>query len=241
MVNFIIYEDNKTLSETYNNVIRQVMGKHDNLYKVYQFYKYSSDLLKTISSLDGPKIYVLDIQVPGKSGLDFAREIRASKDFNSQIIIVTAHKELLENSFNNRSLVLNLISKYDNCQEQLYLMLMQAFLNVCNKKSYTFKNNGLICNLPYEEILYIYIDQETEAVKLVTLNSSYELRHSITKVYKELDDPRFLKIHQSCIVNVQNIRQVDFVNRIVYFDNGINTSLFSRNYKKDLLGKMLIK
>lgn len=241
MVNFVIYEDNKKLTEMYADIVRQAMCQYDHLYHIYKYSKYSPDLVETMSKHDGYNVYILDIEVPGKSGLDLAREIRNSNDVDSQLIVVTAHKELLENTFSNRSLVLNFISKFDNCEENLLSAIRQAYLNASKHKSFPFKTEGLTCTIPYQDILFFEMDNETGLVSMYTANDSYTIRKPIVQIFKELDDPRFMKTHKSCIVNVQNIREVDFVNRIIYFKGKKNTDLFSRNYKKELLSRMIKK
>ena len=56
---------------------------------------------------------------------------------------------------------------------------------------------------------------------------------------KELNDPRFMKTHKSCIVNLYNIDHVDLGNLIIFFNNKEQTSLFSRNYKKELQDRIM--
>ena len=114
MVNFIIYEDKDYIRKEYESIIHKLMGENDAAYRIYQFASYNNQVNSFIKSNSGLNIFILDIEVPGKSGLDLAREIRASGDMESQLIIVTAHKEMLENTFLNRSLVLNFVSKFDN-------------------------------------------------------------------------------------------------------------------------------
>lgn len=58
-----------------------------------------------IKSLTGQNIYIFDIEVKGKSGLDLAREIRNfKKTMNDQIIIATAHQDLIQNAFHKKYL-----------------------------------------------------------------------------------------------------------------------------------------
>lgn len=239
MVNFIIYEDKEIVRNNYVKIIHKFMGKNDAAYKIYQFSAYSSKVKNFINESIGHNIYILDIEVPGKSGLDLAREIRATGDTDSQLLIVTAHKELLDNNFINRSLILSFVSKYDNCEENLLLALTDAYINVTKYKSYVFKNDGDLYRIPYDDILFFEIDPEYGHVNIVTKNKSFIVKKTISAILNELEDSRFMKTHKSCIVNLYNIEKVDLSDLIIYFFNGKTTDLLSRNYKKELQERLI--
>lgn len=234
MINFIIYEDKKMIRNNYIKVVHKFMVNNDLSYKIYQFSDYNEEIKNFIKNNIGYNIYILDIEVPGKSGLDLARDIRASGDTESQLIVVTAHKEMLENSFLNRSLILNFVSKFDNCEENLLLALTMAYINVTRYKSYIFKNEGELYRIPYDDILFFEIDPESSRVKIITKNKEFYIKKTISSILKELSDPRFMKTHKSCIVNLFNIEKVDLINLVIYFCNGKQTDLLSRNFKKEL-------
>lgn len=241
MVNFVIYEDKEIIRNNYIKVIHKFMGNSDASYKIHQFSTYNSDIKNFINENIGHNIYILDIEVPGKSGLDLAREIRATGDNESQLIIVTAHREMLENTFTNRSLILNFVSKFDNCEEHLISALTDAYINVTRYKSYVFKNEGDLYRIPYDDILFFEISPESGRVNIITKNKFFVVKKTISSILEELHDPRFMKTHKSCIVNLYNIEKVDLANLIIYFNSGKNTYLLSRNYKKELQERLLIK
>ena len=234
MINFIIYEDKEIIRKSYMKIIHKFMGKSDASYKIYQFSSYSNEVKGFIEKNVGYNIYILDIEVPGKSGLDLAREIRLSGDVESQLLVVTGHKELLENTFVNRSLVLNFISKYDNCEDNLLLALTDAYINVTRYKSYVFKHDGDMYRIPYDDILSFEIDPEYGCVKIITKTKEFMIKKTISSILKELEDPRFMKTHKSCIVNLYNIEKVDLSDLVIYFYGNKSTDLLSRNYKKEL-------
>lgn len=239
MVNFVIYEDKEAVRNNYVKVIHRFMGKSDAAYKIHQFSEYTSKVKKYIQENVGHNIYILDIEVPGKSGLDVAREIRNIGDTDSQLIVVTAHKELLENTFVNRSLILNFVSKYDNCEENLFRALTDAYINVTRYKSYVFKNEGDLYRVPYDDILFFEIDPGHVHVNVVTENKNFIVKKTISSILKDLDDPRFMKTHKSCIVNLYNVEKVDMNELIIYFNDGKQTDLFSRNYKKEMQERLI--
>jgi len=239
MVNFIIYEDKEVVRNNYVKIIHKFMGQSDVAYKIYQFSEYSNKLKKYIAENIGHNIYILDIEVPGKSGLDLAREIRSVGDTDSQLLIVTAHKELLENNFINRSLILNFVSKYDNCEQNLLMALTDSYINITKHKSYVFKSEGDLYRIPYDDILFFEIDPEYGHVNIVTKTKTFVVKKTISNILNELNDPRFMKTHKSCIVNLFNIEKIDLSKLVIYFVNNKSTDLLSRNYKKELQERLV--
>ena len=238
MVNFIIYEDKETIRKKYIKLIHKFMGQNDTAYKIYEFSCYNKELQKFITNNVGYNIYILDIEVPGKSGLDLAREIRATGDLESQLLLVTAHKEMLDNTYTNKSLILNFVSKYDNYEENLLKGLMNAYVNITRYKSYVFRNEGELYRIPYNNILFFETEPENSRIKLVTKEKNFMLKGTIGTIINNLNDPRFMKTHKSCIVNLYNIEKVDLTNLIIYFDKR-NKTFLSRNYKKELQERLI--
>ena len=64
-------------------------------YKIYKFYDYNDDFFKKVKIKGSNKVYILDIQVREKSGIDIARTIRET-DLQSALIFLTSHGELAE-------------------------------------------------------------------------------------------------------------------------------------------------
>lgn len=241
MVNFVIYEDKEVIRNNYVDVIHKFMGKSDAAYKIYEFGSYTQKVEHFIKENIGHNIYILDIEVPGKSGLDLAREIRSTGDTESQLLVVTAHRELLENSFINRSLILNFLSKYDNCEQNLLSALTDSYMHITKYKSYVFKCEGDLYRIPYDDILFFEIDPEYGHVNIVTKTKQFIVKKTISSILEELNDPRFMKTHKSCIINLFNVEKVDLAKLIIYFSNGRKTDLLSRNYKKELNNRIINK
>ena len=239
VINFIIYEDKEIIRRKYIDIITKFMGRNDVSYKIYQFDNYTKSLKEFIKNNTGYNIYILDIEVPGKSGLDLAREIRLTGDIESQLLVVSAHKELLENTFVNRSLVLNFISKYDNCEENLLSALILAYNYFTRYKAFIFKTEGELYRIPYDDICYFETDTELGTVTLYTKTKTLMVKKTISSILKELNDNRFMKTHKSCIVNLYNIDKVDLSELIIYFNNKKKTNLFSRNYKRELQERLI--
>lgn len=239
MINFIIYEDKEVIRKKYINIINKFMCGNDVSYKIHQYERYSKLLKEFITNNTGNNIYILDIEVPGKSGLDLAREIRMAGDYDSQLLVVTGHKELLENNFVNRSLVLNFISKYDNCEENLLRALTDAYINQTKYKAFVFKSDGELYRIPYDDIYYFETSTENGCVNIHTKTRILVVKKTISSILNNLGDHRFMKTHKSCIVNLYNIEKVNLTNLIIYFPNNQKTNLLSRNYKRELQERII--
>lgn len=239
MINFIIYEDEKEARKMFKDIILKVIGTKNEKYQILEYEEYNLSVQEEIIKLDGKKIFILDIEVPGKSGLDLARYIRKElDDWESQLIIVTSHEHLKETSFMTRLLMLDFVSKFYECERHLKCAIMDA-LNILDKnKSFSFTKNKELYQIPYSSILYIEKSKDDTSSMLVTNKSKQIVKMSISEIWKKLEkDDRFFKTSCNCIVNLVNVIRVDFASSIIYFeDNNINS--LSRQKRKELKEKL---
>lgn len=234
MLNFIIYEDCKKMIEIYKKVIDEFVGKRKDGYHTLIFSQFDKDTKKKIKEIDGRKIFLLDIEVPGKSGIDLAREIRRSGDWISQIIIISAFERFKYDVFSAKLLALDFISKGENISSRLKESLVCAYDIATTYRSFSFQFEGDIYHVPYQDILYFAKDLNDNYTSIVTNNHTFKVKKSISEIEKLLHhDLRFFKTHQSCIVNLHRIVSVDMASSIIHFEKA-NTPLLARNKKKEL-------
>lgn len=239
MINFIIYEDNIDTINFYTNVIHEFLcGKKDG-YKIVSFSRYDNSLVEGIKNLFGKKIYILDVHVPGKNGIDFARDIRATGDWLSQIIIVSDFEKYKKEAFTSKMLTLDFISKDENVSTNLKETLSLAYKITNTHRSFGFQYNGDFYQIPYHDILYFEKDLNDNYSFIVTNRESYKIKETISNIEKKLgNDLRFLKTHRSCIINLHNVHSVELSTNTIYFDNNQKTNLLSRDRKKILKEKL---
>lgn len=232
MINFIICEDNKYVREIHENIISKIVMPHDFNYVVHSFDRYNIKLRNLIHTQSDIKIYILDLELPKKSGIDIAREIR-KVDWNSVIIILTSHDELELKLLKERLLILDFISKFDDYEKHLIDSINMVLKRANTKNTLSFKSNKELNHVKFDNILYFYKDNETNKIKLVTYDREYYIRDSLTNLIKKLDS-RFHQSHRACYINIDAVTKIDFKNNIIYFSNNISTDYLSRNYKKEL-------
>lgn len=233
-MNFIIYEDEKEYVGRYKNVIHKILASTTLNYKVSEINEYNQANEEKIQKIEGNKVYILDIEVPGKNGLELARKIRMSGDWISPIIIVTSHDEFKTVGYTGKILMLDFILKNNELEKFLHESLQVALeINMANK-SLSYTNKGELYHIPYQDILYIEKSLNDNTCNVVTKNSIYSVKKTIIELEKKLsDDINFVKTHRSCIVNLRNIIHVDFENNIIAFYNK-KIDLMSRNHKRKL-------
>ncbi len=238
MINFIIYEDNKAWQEHYRKAILNVIGQKEDKYHIIVIDKYSKEAKRKIENLIGKNIFLLDMEVPGKSGLDLAREIRNTGDWTSQMIMVTSHNCFKEEGFTSKILMLDFIDKSENIEENIRSAIVVALRIHSHYKSFNFMYNNELYQLPFQDILYFEKELNNNYTSIFTKNDKYKIKQSIKNIECELRTaPCFLKTHQSCIVNLKNITHVDFSTSTITFPNH-EIHLLARNKKKELKEKM---
>ena len=241
MINFIIYEDDNEWIKQYQKITHRFMGKNDNLYKIHKYTSYSDTMLEEIKQLNGQNIYLLDIEVKGKSGLDLAREIRNFKrTMNDQIIIITAHQDLVYNAFHQKLLMVDFISKFDDLDSKLLACFREIYEIFNSNKCLSFKQDGEIVRIPYDDILFVEKNTVEDYLVIETDHGEVKFKCNIAKLEKMLsDDARFFKTHRSCIVNTFKITKLNSSLPVIYFGNKYTTCL-SRDRRKDLEEKCLM-
>lgn len=236
-MNFILYEDEKRYIEYYKNSIYRLLGPTNINYKILEINEYNEETENKIEKLEGSKIYILDIEVPGKNGIELARKIRKNGDWSSPIIVVTSHEEFKQVGYTGKILMLNFISKKDNIEKDLYETLCVALEINSQKPSFCFINKGELYQILYSDILYIEKSLNNNNSIIVTKENKFEIRKTINSLEEELSfNVCFFKTHRSCIVNLKNITHIDFENNIISFKDK-KIDLLSRANKKKLKEK----
>lgn len=232
MINFIICEDNNHVREFNEKIIAKAAMPYDFNYEVYSFDKYNIKLKNLINTPSDIKVYLLDLELPNKSGVDIAHEIRRV-DWDSIIIILTSHDELELKLLKEKLLIFDFISKFDDYEKRLSETINMIIKKVDTKKIISFKSNKELHYVKLDNILYINKDNDTDKTRIVTIDNEYLIRESLSSMIKRLDS-RFFQTHRACYVNLNKIKTVDFKNSIICFTNDQSTDYLSRNYKREL-------
>lgn len=238
MINIIIYEDNKDMQNLYKRTLNRYFKVKREKIKLYIFDCYSRNLETKFRNIPGKKIYIMDIEVPGKSGLDLARNIRKSGDWMSPLIVITSYAHLRNTGFTSKVLMLDFICKREPVEKRLIETLDVIYEIVNDFNNYTFQHNGEVFHVPYDDVCYFEKDLNDNYTFLYTKYNCYKINESIIQIGKKLEDnPHFFKTHRSCIINLDNIDYLDYNNDIILI-GGYSINLIT-NQKKNKLKKIL--
>lgn len=240
MINFIIYDKDRAFRKLYVSIIHKIMGNSYINYEITEIDKYNSKTLDIINKLVGKKIFILDIDMEGLSGLDLIKKIRDNNDWNSQMIVSTTHDKMEHVTLRSRLLILSFVYKYYECSKNIKDSLILALNILENDKSLNFQYNGEIHQIPYKDILFIERNINYDISIINTKSSKIEINKTINELEDILKDDNFLKTHRSCIVNVSNITSFELDSSIINFSK-TKTNLITRDKKKELKDRLLGK
>lgn len=232
MINFIVCDDNSDVVKKVSGILSKIMLPTDIEYSIIEFTKFNNEFKTIMNSNVAKKIYILDVDVHGISGIDISRKIR-EKDWDSIIILISAYYEHSYTAFRNRLLILDFIPKFDNFDKKL-IECIKLSLNIFeNKTSLSLTINNSLVKIDYNDILYIVKDEEKRKTIINTAYKKYETTMSLVKVEEKLNAD-FIRTHRACIVNKNNIKTIDCKENKIIFKNKEYTFLLSRKKKKEV-------
>ena len=230
MLDIIIYSDNMTTLRNNNKAINMALVNYECEYNIKTIINYDNLEITNIINNKNKKIFIIDVLK--EDSCRFASIIR-EKDFTSIIILMNVLDDNYHIFLNKRLMVLDFITKNDK-----YLVRLKDDLNLAIKiiygdETFSFKYNHMLYKIPYTSINYIEKEPSIKRCIIHTTDKEYYIISSIENITNKLDK-RFLKTHQSCIININNISKLDLSNKIIMFKNGDYTSLLTDKIKKTL-------
>lgn len=185
-------------------VLESVFDKLHHLEVEYDIYFSADELLMYIEKNEEKyQMYILDIDMPEKSGLELAQEIR-DRGSKALIVFLTSYINYAMDVFQYFTFdfiekpitVEKLSSVIDNAMEYLNLI----------KQDFVFKYRKNQFSLSYDDILYIA--KRGRHAMIYTPSDSYKTNMTTKELWKQLDDQVFSHIHVSYIVNLQHIKSI---------------------------------
>ena len=111
---------------------------------------------------------------------------------------------------------------------------LDRFLPEYQCDSYLVKQKSRIVYIPLNEIMYVESDN-TKCILHRTEDREYNIYKKLGQIETELNDPRFLRCHQSYLVNIRYIREA---NDVFLLQNGEEV-LIRKKSKKEIQQKVL--
>lgn len=230
MINFIIKDD----YDCENKIIKTIdsyMMNYDIEVK-YHLIK-NIDELKEQSKIKSYKIYILNLDTEKDIDFSYAKYIREEQnDWNSIIIVITNHNEMKYEVVNNRLFLFDYICKNIYFDKRLKEALKHIKSNYDNReKCLTFESNRIISKIDFKSINVIEKEKNSKRCMLKSSDGNYFIPENLNKIEKRLDE-RFIKVNRSCIVNCDEINEIDLNDNKIYLKCCEDSYDISRDNKK---------
>ena len=234
MIKFAILSDNKNI-RYYEDIIDKFMMRCDMFYEKISFNDKDKRLNEFLESNSGLTVYIINNNLI--SGVEFLNRLRGKyNDYNSFIIIIDTNDEKSLPCDIGNDFMIDVI-KNDVCfnlEKDLNSILVYASNQ---KKCLSVYQDKMMYKIPFSQILYIEKKLNSKKVNIVCKENVFEISKSLIEMEKLLDN-RFVKSHQSAIVNLDNIKSIDFYENCIEFINCSKCNLLSRSNKKLLKGML---
>lgn len=163
-------------------------------------------------------VYLLDIEMPYKTGLDIAEKIHElSRD--AYIIFITAYKQYALDGYKYRAF--RYIYKF-NLQNQLTIALndLSKYLLLQEGKYLLIQTSKFKGKLHFKDIIYIYKDAKDTVFVLNTAKQFYKYRKTLEDVYILLPKDDFFYIDRCFIINIQYVDGIAIDTHQIVLKNG---------------------
>ena len=148
-------------------------------------------------------VVFLDIYMEDHLGIDTARRLR-ELEYSGEIVFLTASPDFAIDGYDVSAAgyILKPIS-----MEKLAGVVSRVTRNL-EERTYTVNQRTKIVRVPLAEILYVE-SSNTKCILHRADGSGYTIYKRLDGIEQELNDKRFLRCHQSYLVNMDYVRQVD--------------------------------
>jgi len=230
MINFVIVEDNKQHRERIFKTIVTYMMNNTNEFKIREFKDYDKSLIKYIKTHRYFNVYILDFELPSATAIDIAKEIR-EKDWESPIIILTAYTSLALDTFKQRLQILDFVGKQIESEKNIKELIGLCLKILKKEKTYHYRYYNVDHNIPINSILYAIRDGRR--VSIITDDKIYYQNISIAKL-KSLLTRDFIYCSKGIIINMKRVKELNWKENSVIFDNKLKKNILSKTRKKEL-------
>ena len=166
-------------------------------------YENGVDLLHDVEDDMWFDIVFLDIYMNDLLGIDVAHKLR-SLGYRGHIIFLTATADFAVDSYEVEAL--GYLLKPQSFEK--LSQVMDRATREMTTNTYQVKSHAKIIRVPYHEILYAE-SMNSKCIMHCCNDQSYVIYKRLTDIEHELNDARFLRCHQSYLVNMDHIHQVD--------------------------------
>lgn len=162
-------------------------------------------------------VLLLDIQMPGRNGMELAKEIRKS-DHRLAIIFITGFSDYMSEGYDVEALHY-LLKPID--EAKLFSVLDKAIGRTAAVRSVLLPAAGGNIRLTVDDI--VYAEAFSHLIEIHTLQQIYSARLSMNELEKQVGDG-FFRCHRSYLVNMKHVRRVTRTGMVLETDGEIPLS-----------------
>lgn len=186
----------------------------------------AQEVIECLKKSKNTGIYFLDINLEdGKSGLVLAEEIR-EYDPRGFIVFITAHSEMALMTFQYKVEAMDFILKDqpEHVQRRINECLENANKKYMNnrrgeEKTVTVTKGGKKLTLRQDDIIFFETSANEHKLFVHTLNKSIEFFGKMKDIENQVGDD-FVRCHRAYLVNKKNIKEVDYIKKVIIMKNG---------------------
>ncbi|WP_046215590.1 LytR/AlgR family response regulator transcription factor [Paenibacillus wulumuqiensis] len=187
--------------------------------------------------------WILDVEMPGRSGIETARKLREWQHRDEQIIFLTSYPEYMVDSFDVMTFQYLIKPMQSERFDEVILSLCRYWESQEHKL--------LVIKSGYDELVIRHDDLiAIEAVKSLTLKNklhfitardTYESKGILATYAAALKEQNFLQIHRSVIINMRHAKK--FAGNQVLMSNGLELPIGRSRVKevKDACTRFMIR
>lgn len=217
----LLCDDDNNLLNYYKDKIQEIINTENFQAQIIQVSTNAEQVIETLKNdlIDGG-IYFLDIELAsGKNGIDLAEKIN-QLDSEANIIFLTSYEEYAIYTLQREIKPLDFIVKSsEKEQEQLVRALKNATQKNNKEAVMAIKVLNRKIKIKLSDIFFIETSAEPHKVILHGKNIQYPFYASM----KNLENKGYglVRVHESFLINPENIESIDFTKRKIYFNKRI--------------------
>ena len=199
----IIVEDELMARKALENLCRKVEWL-----VVAGSFEHAADAVDVVNE-GNVELLFLDIELPGMSGLEFLEQL----PYLPQVVFTTSNKDYAFEAYQydvtdflkkpiTQQRFLRAVEKIELREKQL-----KAIATVSAAHEIYIKSEGKFIRLPYRDILYF--ENVGDYVKVVMPGENHIIHGSLKSIDQRIQNPRFIKVHRSYIVNMDKIKDIE--------------------------------
>ncbi len=146
-------------------------------------------------------VYILDIYIDEKSGVDIAGELRDEND-EAKIIFLTTSAVHYRDAF--RVHAVHYLEKPVDKKE--FFEALHRVFEDSQEKYYAVKDSGSLIKIKLRDILYVTSEDHYKSIK--TTDRSFLVRGTMQDIIKGLDDESFYPLNNKVIINLKRMKKI---------------------------------